>query len=297
MRVSTGQLSQLVLQGLQRQDKEYAQLMAQMSSGYRINKISDDPLGTVTLLGIEREQTSYAQYRSNIDRVISRLEQTESYLDNSFTVLLRVQDLALDAVNGARTPSDRQAISGELKSLFDTLVSFANARDEDGNYLFSGSKLDTPPVADTGAGLAYQGDNVRREVPVAQGVMLTSNETIESIYFNGGSFFADLDAFINDLETDGPTLTTTGPQLIDSLQRTINGLNQKLTEVGSRIVSANSLDSAQEDLTLANEKIRGSIQDLDYIDAVGRVNKIELALSTTQKTYSKLSQLSLFDYL
>src|SRR5690554_1731431 len=241
MRVSSGQLSQLVLQGLQRQDKQYAQLMTQMSSGYRINKISDDPLGTVTLLGIEREQTSYTQYRSNIDRVISRLEQTETYLDNSFTVLLRVQDLALDAVNGARTQSDRQAIAGELKNLFDTLVSFANARDEDGNYLFSGSKLNLPPVADTGSGLTYRSEERRREVPVAQGVTLTTNETIESVYFNGGSFFADLEAFIQDLETN----TTTGPQIIDSVQRTINGLNQKLTEVGSRIVSARNLDSAQ----------------------------------------------------
>jgi len=297
MRVSTGQLSQLVLQGLQRQDKEYAQLMTQMSSGYRINKISDDPLGTVTLLGIAREQSSYDQYRSNIDRVISRLEQTESYLDTSFNVLLRVQDLALGAVNGSATQSDRQALAAELRSLQDTLISFANAQDEDGNYLFSGSKLDTPPVADTGAGLMYQGDNLRRDVPVAQGVTLISNETIESVYFNGGSFFADLDAFITDLETDSATLDTTGPQIVSSLQRTMDGLNQKLTEVGSRIVSANSLDNAQEDLALANEKIRGNIRDLDYIDAVGRVNKIELALSTTQKTYSKLSQLSLFDYL
>src|SRR5690606_12911710 len=262
-----------------------AQLMTQMSSGYRFNKISDDPLGTVTLLGIAREQSSYDQYRSNIDRVISRLEQTESYLDTSFNVLLRVQDLALGAVNGSATQSDRQALAAELRSLQDTLISFANAQDEDGNYLFSGSKLDTPPVADTGAGLMYQGDNLRRDVPVAQGVTLISNETIESVYFNGGSFFADLDAFITDLETDSATLDTTGPQIVSSLQRTMDGLNQKLTEVGSRIVSANSLDNAQEDLALANEKIRGNIRDLDYIDAVGRVNKIEMALSTTQKTY------------
>src|SRR5690554_5194923 len=136
MRVSTGQLSQLVLQGLQRQDKEYAQLMTQMSSGYRINKISDDPLGTVTLLGIEREQSGYRQYRSNIDQVISRLEQTESYLSTSFNVLLRIQDLALGAANGAATQSDRQAMASELRNLHDTLISFANAQDEDGNYLF-----------------------------------------------------------------------------------------------------------------------------------------------------------------
>lgn len=298
MRVSTGQLSQIVLQGLQRQDKSYAQLMEQMSSGYRINKISDDPLGTVTLLGIGREQASYAQYRTNIDNVISGLEQTETFLNTSLDVLLRIQDLALTASNDTASEADRKAMTVELRSLQNTLVAFANAKDDEGNYLFSGSRLDTPPIADAGGGFIYQGDDLRREVPVAQGVTIAANETIESIYFhNGDSFFARLDALIQDLESGSTTLRTTGPALLDSLQRTIDGLSSKMTIVGSRIVSARSLDSAQEDLALANEKIRGSIQDLDYIDAMGRVNKIELALSTTQKTYSKLSQLSLFDYL
>lgn len=298
MRVSSSQLSQLVLQGLQRQGKDYAQLMNQMSSGFRITKISDDPLGTITLLGISREHSSLKQYQTNIQNVISGLEQTETYLNTSLDVLLRIQDLALTASNDTASKADRKAITTELKSLRDTLVSFANAKDDEGNYMFSGSRLDTPPIADAGGGFAYQGDNLRREVPVAQGVTIAANETIENVYFhNGDSFFARLDALINDMESGSENLKETGPALLDSLQRTIDGIGQKITEVGSRIVSARSLNDAQEDLALASEKIRGSIRDLDYIDAISKVNKIELALTTTQKTYTKLSQLSLFDYL
>lgn len=294
MRVSSSQLSELVLQGLQRQDREYAKLMTQMSSGYRINNISENPLGSITLLGLAREQSSFKQYGDNIQRVISQLEKAESYLNTSFDVLLRIQDLTLSATNGSATPDDRKALAQELVTLRDTLIDFANARDEEGNYLFGGSRLDTPPVDPAGSG--YQGDNLTRQVPVAQGVTLSINETIESVYFQGGNFFTDLNNFIDDLENDNSGLATSGPALLNGLQRTIDGLNQKLTVVGSRILSARSLGSAQEDLALANEKIRGSIQDLDYIDAMGRVNRIELALTTTQKTYSRLSQLSLFDY-
>ncbi|MDV2078646.1 flagellar hook-associated protein FlgL [Marinobacter xestospongiae] len=297
MRVSSGQLNQIVLQGLRQQDKSYADVMTQMSSGLRINRISDDPLGTVSLIGLEREQTSYQQYRDNATRVMSRMEQSETYLNTSFNALLRVQDLALAASNDSATNDDRQAMASELRTLKDTLVNFANARDEEGNYLFSGSQLDTAPVSDTGAGLAYQGDNLRREVPVAQGVTLAANETIESVYFNGGNFFTDLETFITDLETGSATLDTTGPAMLDAIDRTVNGIGQKLTEVGSRIKSAKSLEMAQEDLALTNEKIRGKIQDLDYLDAMGRVSQIELAMNTTQKTYSKLSQLSLFNHL
>lgn len=298
MRVSTGQLNQLILQGLQRQDREFAKVMIQQSSGYRINRMSDDPLGTVSLLGIEREQSAFEQFRQNASRIMSRMEQSESYLDASFNTLLRVQDLALSSVNGSATPDDRLAAASELESLRNTLVEFANARDEQGNFLFSGSQLDQPPVADNGAGFVYQGDDLRREVPVAQGVTLAANETIESVYFNNGdNFFEELNAFIDDLKTGGADITNTGPAIINGIERTMSGLGQKTTQVGTRISSARSLDMAQQDLSLANEKIRGKIQDLDYVDAVDRVNRIEMALHTTQKTYSKLSQLSLFNYL
>jgi flagellar hook-associated protein 3 FlgL len=293
MRVSTGQLSQIILQGLQRQDRDFAKVMTQMSSGYRINRMSDDPLGSVSLLGIERDQSSFKQFRANASRVISRMEQSESYLNASFNTVLRVQDLSLAAINGSATADDRAAAAHELESLRETLVQFANAKDEDGSHLFSGSKLGTPPIA----GGVYQGDDLRREVPVAQGVTLAANETIESVYFNGGNFFTDLDAFITDLKAGGPNVDTTGPAVIEAINRAINGIGEKLTQVGARISSARSLDAAQQDLALTNEKIRGKIQDLDYVDAVNRVNQIETSLNATQKTYSKLSQLSLFSYI
>lgn len=297
MRVSTGQLSRLVLQGLQQQDREYARVMTQMSSGYRINRTSDDPLGSISLLGIEREQSAFAQYQANARQIQSRMEQYESYLNTSFSALLRVQDLVLTAGNGASTADDRAAVASELSTLRDTLFEFANARDDEGHYLFGGSQLDRPPLAEDATGVIYQGDSLRRDVPVANGVTIPANETIESVYFNGGNFFNDLDRFIADLEVGGPALATTLPAMIDSVERTVAGIGQKLTEVGARISSARSLETAQQDLALANEKIRGRIQDLDYVDAVSRVNDIQLALDTTQKTYSKLSQLSLFNYL
>lgn len=299
MRVASGQLSQMVLQGLQRQDSAYAKVMTQMSSGYRINTPSDDPLASITLLGLGREQSSFTQFRDNASRLISRLEKAESYLHTSNDVLLRVQDLTLAALNGSATQADREASVNELKNLRDALLDFANAVDEDGNYLFSGSLLGTAPIADSGAGLAYQGDSLQRGVPVSNGVTIAANITADSLYFSDGNdFFAALNNMIDDIENNGSaTLATNGPALLTSLTTTQNRLGQQLTELGSRITRAQSMSEAQEDLTLANEKIRGKLKDLDYVEAAMTVNKIELALSTTQKTYSRLSQLSLFDHI
>ncbi|WKE66538.1 flagellar hook-associated protein FlgL [Gallaecimonas kandeliae] len=299
MRVSSAQLGQYVLKGLDRQGTEYAKVMEQMSSGYRITKPSDDPLGTVTLLGLKSEQGSLDQYRTNIGNVSSRLEKAESYLDSSYQVMLRVQDLTLSGTNGAATDADRLAYAGELQSLRDTLLDFANAQDEEGHYLFGGSQVDKPPLVDNGSGtLVYQGDSLGRQVQVAKGVSMDANETVQNIYFAGGNnFFADLDGFIQQLQTPGASVSASGAAMLGRIDGAITGINRSLTDIGGRLSSLHSLDTAQQDLGLANDKVIGQIQDLDYAAAADKVNQIQLTLTATQKTYSQLSQLSLFDYL
>lgn len=299
MRVSSGQLNQYVLAGLSRQGDAYATLIQQMSSGNRITKPSDDPLGTVTLLGLNREQSNLDQYGKNIESTSSSLEQAESYLDSSFNVLMRVQDLVLSGNNGSATDADRLAYASELKSLRDNLVDFANAQDGDGHYLMAGSQVDQPPVVDDGSGnLIYQGDGLIRQVQVAKGVSMGANISVEGIYFDaGGSFFQDLDSYITALETPGTDMSTVGGTMTNRVSHTVDTINRNLTDVGGRISSLQSLDTARQDVSLANDQIIGEIKDLDYADAADRANQIQLALTATQKTYSQLSQLSLFDYL
>jgi flagellar hook-associated protein 3 FlgL len=68
-------------------------------------------------------------------------------------------------------------------------------------------------------------------------------------------------------------------------------------EVGTRL---SSIDSAQE--SLADRKVEletttSQLRDLDYAEAVSRMNQQLVGLQAAQASYSKISQLSLFDYL
>ncbi|WP_115719437.1 flagellar hook-associated protein FlgL [Gallaecimonas mangrovi] len=299
MRVSSNQLSQFIVQGMGRQDQRYAKSMQQMSTGYKLTQASDNPLTAVQLIGMGREQTSLKQFRDNIGNVSNVLRKSEVQLDSSFDVLLRIQDLALGATNGASSDGDRHADASELKNLRDNLLDFANARDEEGYYLFSGSKLSKAPlVRDKDGHIVYQGDDQQRLVQVARGVMLSTNVTIDNVYFGQGlDFFHQLDDFIKTIETPGSDVPGEGKKMLKTISGTIGTLNRTLTELGGRIRSVESLSNAQDDMSLSNEKVIGQLRDLDYVSAAEKVNRIQMALNTTQKTYSKLSQLSLFDYL
>lgn len=299
MRISTGQMQRYIMQGLTGQGERYAQVSQQMVTGNRILKPSDDPLGTVKLLGLNREQQALTQYRANIAQLDSRLSKVESYLQSGHDVLLRVQDLTLAAANGSYSDSDRAAAAQELTSLRTTLLDIANARGEEGDYLFAGSLLNAPAVVvDGGGNYVYQGDALTRQVSVAKGVTIASNDTAQALFFDGaGNFFDDLTAFIDALNTPGVDALAEAHTMMDRLVDTMDAINFTLTDIGGRMNSLQQLELSQEDLGLANQEIIGELKDLNYAEAMTRVAQIELALTATQKTFANINQLSLFDYL
>lgn len=298
MRIGTGQLSDIALKGLQQQDNRYADLMVQLASGKRVNKLSDDPIGSLKMIGLEKEEASFKQWQKNADNVIGSLSKAEGYLDSSYNIVLRVQDLVLTANSGSATQKDRESIITELETLKETMVDFANSTDSDGNYVFSGSQTDTPPIADTGAGYVYQGDNLTRTVPVSAGRDIPSNVTVEDVYFQGGtSFFDDIDAYIADIQGGSATIGTTGPALLNRINDTIDGIGRKLTDIGGNIIASEESQRSQQELSLANEQILNKIENLDYAEAMTEMNTVQTTLSATQKAYSRISQLSLFNQI
>ncbi len=105
---------------------------------------------------------------------------------------------------------------------------------------------------------------------------------------------------VADLDAD----PATAARSIGALGRGIEEIDQALghlqtirTEVGSRL---NALDGQREshaDETLNLQSLRSQLQDLDYTEAIGRLNLQTVALQAAQQSYLKLQGLSLFDLL
>ena len=69
------------------------------------------------------------------------------------------------------------------------------------------------------------------------------------------------------------------------------------SQVGARLSSLDTADSAREDLQLDLDSSLSDLRDLDYADALARMNQQLVGLQAAQMSYSKISQLSLFNYL
>jgi flagellar hook-associated protein 3 FlgL len=74
-------------------------------------------------------------------------------------------------------------------------------------------------------------------------------------------------------------------------------LGSARAKTGSRINSAETALLTNTDFEIANKETRSKIQDVDYAEAMTELTKQDTALQAAQATFTRITRLSLFDYL
>ena len=303
MRITTPQLTAMMHGSVNTNTARLGKLMQQMATGDRMLVPSDDPIASVRVLRIQREEASLAQYRDNIANLTSSLSKQESNLQAASETMLRVQDLLLWAANlGANARDDLVAIGSELDSLEETFVSYLNVRDEEGRYLFSGTQTDRPAIIFDGTQYILGGNDKYRQAAVANGVLLDENVTATQVFGANVDLLNELHDLVATLQdpafdVNDPAVGAKISQTLETLDRTYRNLQGAMTELGGRYNSLELLDETNADFSLVNQKIEGELTALDYASASIDLNNYLLALNATQKTYIRINDMSLFNQL
>lgn len=74
-------------------------------------------------------------------------------------------------------------------------------------------------------------------------------------------------------------------------------MNLTMGSLGARGNGLDSLRDASESIDVLNKKARASVGEVDFSKAVTQLSKAELALNTSYSAYSKISQMTLFNYI
>ncbi|MBC7984413.1 MAG: flagellar hook-associated protein FlgL [Candidatus Obscuribacterales bacterium] len=68
-------------------------------------------------------------------------------------------------------------------------------------------------------------------------------------------------------------------------------------EVGARLSTIDGTQAAHDALSVELDRSLSGLRDLDYAEAISRMDRQVLGLQAAQQSYAKISRLSLFDYL
>jgi flagellar hook-associated protein 3 FlgL len=221
-------------------------------------------------------------------------------------MLIRAKELSLQAVNGTLTAIDRKPLAMEMQSLRDEILSLANTKDNNGNFIYSGSKVKQAPFAVNANGSPdYQGDQTKMQVRVSEQLSIplnrsgtdafsTINRTAPDNSVSGVGFFQvldDLTASINSSDSAGMQ------RGIGELDKLIDGVSLAHANVGTDLNVIDQQSSVIDDTVLNLKSTLSNVEDLDYTTAITKMNQQLLSLQAAQSSFAKISQLSLFDYI
>jgi flagellar hook-associated protein 3 FlgL len=145
MKISTTYLYDRAVAQMSTSQSNLAQSQAQLSSGKNVLRPSDAPEEAVSIQRLKSVIARQESFEQAIQTTENRLRTEETALDGVSNILTRLKELAIQASNDTYGPKDREIIAIEMQGLQEDLLSFANTRDANGAYLFSGSRVFTPP--------------------------------------------------------------------------------------------------------------------------------------------------------
>jgi flagellin len=91
--------------------------MERLSSGYRINRASDDAAGLGISEKMRGQIRGLAQAERNVQDAISLVQTAEANLDEVHSMLQRMRELAVQYANGTMSAANRSAIQSEIYQL------------------------------------------------------------------------------------------------------------------------------------------------------------------------------------
>jgi flagellar hook-associated protein 3 FlgL len=168
---------------MQQNRNTQATLQAQLSSGLRVVKPSDDPVAAAAALDVQQSQALNAQFKLNGDTAKSQLSLEESALGDATMLLQDVKTLAVNAGNPTLTNADRATIANELNNHYQELLAIANRSDSNGQFLFSGYKGATQPFSELSPGnVVYSGDSGQRLAQIGSSRTIPISDAGDAIF-------------------------------------------------------------------------------------------------------------------
>ena len=145
MKISTKLFNEQQIRQFSSLNADIQKLQDRISSGKNIVVASDDPVGSVDLSGYKTVKQQLDQYLKNVNSAQTRLSLVDTNLQNLSTIMIRANELLIQASSDVLGRSDREAIAIEIDEMKEELLSLANQQDANGSFIFGGFKTKTQP--------------------------------------------------------------------------------------------------------------------------------------------------------
>ena len=183
MKVSTKLFNEQQIRQFSSLNEDIQKLQDKISSGKNIVVASDDPVGAVNLSGYKTVKQQLDQYLKNVNSAQTRLSLVDTNLQNLSTIMIRANELLIQASSDVLGRSDREAVALEIDEMKEELMSLANQQDSNGSFIFGGFKTKTEPFQkDIDGKIKYMGDAGISSLSISETMLVETSVDGESLF-------------------------------------------------------------------------------------------------------------------
>ena len=184
MKISSSYLYNKSLQNIQTAQSDVAKSREQIATGKSLVRPSDDTSKLRNIEMLESQVRKLDSFDRNAAYLQNRYGLEETVLSSASDILIRTKELAIQAANDTLSVADRDIIAVEISSLRDEIISIANTRDVEGNFIFGGGKTDIESFVKSNVTgkVNYQGDNRETSIAISNTRSLTKNRDGTTIF-------------------------------------------------------------------------------------------------------------------
>ncbi|MCX5762922.1 MAG: flagellar hook-associated protein FlgL [Gemmatimonadetes bacterium] len=298
MRITNNMATRLAVTQFDVSRSKLEDAQRKVTTGKAFSAASEDPTAALSVMANTGALRALDQYKRNIGAGNRRLALEETAVSQLSSILERAKELGMAMATDTMSATNRQAGKAEVNQLMLQAAALGNT--QDGNeYLFGGTKTDTPPLAIDTTGSVYtftaSGGTGARQVDVSAGQRASTAHDGTQVF---GTAAAGVMKSLQDLATAlavGTSAAVAGalPGIDTAMTTTLGNLG----EIGAR---QNQMQMADANITAFSQNLvalNSDLQDVDLetamVELVSRQTAYQAAMSAT----SRIMNLNLTDYL
>ncbi|HIJ22651.1 MAG: flagellar hook-associated protein FlgL [Gammaproteobacteria bacterium] len=187
MRISTISMQQQGVDAILDKQVSISETEMQLATGRKILRPSDDPVNSSMVLKLKESVSLSEQYLRNGELATAALSFEESTLEGITNNIQRARELALQGMNGTNSAESREAIALEVQQIREAIFNLGNTRDEQGEYIFAGTKAPTAPGPFKStdpklASVVFDGNESQRVIQIGMDQRVTAKDSALDIF-------------------------------------------------------------------------------------------------------------------
>ncbi len=304
-RISSSMLNANALQNLQRAQADMFEAQRQTSAQTKADDVKGYGRDAKSLVSIQRMQAKGEAYLQTATELNTRLSLQDAQLGQAGDVIASLKE----QLTSALALNDFSQVSRTLNSAFTDLKSAFNTS-HNGNYMFSGTLSETPPIQ--AANLNELAANPLTDSILQDGkaiqVRIDESRLVEAAPLAkdaASEIFGILrDLKIFDDGATGPFTSNPTEDEVNAIKTALDGLSTAYDNMltvqaqnGQVMNETDTIISRQQSENDLLASLAGDITDVDLAEVALRLNQAQLQFQASANIFNRIQSLSLVDYL